>query len=131
MSAAAAQLARTAQVTGDVGIMNDESCPRLEEKMELEETSFFGLEMMLGIWTVVMLLLGVLIGMSLVRARPRKDTDHEECAAHPDMEPHEMKCVGSQTEPLDRRTVGSQAPCTYKWWWKEPRFSPLPAYSHG
>ena len=33
-------------------------------------------------------------------------------------------------KPLTR-TVSTQSQTTYKWWWSEPRFVPLPEHSHG
>ena len=29
------------------------------------------------------------------------------------------------------RTVATQSQTTYKWWWSEPRYVPLPEHSHG
>ena len=32
---------------------------------------------------------------------------------------------------LMTRTVSTQSQTTYKWWWDQPRFVPLPEHSHG
>ena len=35
------------------------------------------------------------------------------------------------TQMLLTRTVSTQSQTTYKWWWQQPRFMPLPEHSHG
>ena len=35
------------------------------------------------------------------------------------------------TRMLLTRTVSTQSQTTYKWWWQQPRFMPLPEQSHG
>ena len=35
------------------------------------------------------------------------------------------------TQMLVTRTVSTQSQTTYKWWWAQPRFVPLPEHSHG
>ena len=35
------------------------------------------------------------------------------------------------TRMLLTRTVSTQSQTTYKWWWQQPRFMPLPEHSHG
>ena len=35
------------------------------------------------------------------------------------------------TQMLLTRTVSTQSQTTYKWWWQQPRFMPLPENSHG